>query len=74
MNIESYSICRPVKGICKQWAIWGNSGSKTYPLVYLQRPKWIDSDEGWETLMRSIRLDITETTLLRAIGAESDND
>ncbi len=59
MKIESYSIVRPVQGICKQYAIWGNAGNRTAPLVYLQRPKWIAESE-WECIVKLVRLELPQ--------------
>ena len=70
MKIDSYSVCKPIKGICKQWAIWANCGSATFPLVYLQRPKSVASDSAWESLMDSIRLDIAAKDLLRVVSTD----
>lgn len=74
MKIDSYSICKPVKGICKQWAIWANCGSQTFPLVYLQRPKYVTSDSAWESLMESVRLDISVKDLLEVISEEQADE
>ncbi len=43
--IESYSICEPIKGVCKSRAIWGSSGNMTFPLVYLRKPKHLTEDQ-----------------------------
>lgn len=64
MTIESYSICGPIKGVCKQWAIWGNIGTATFPLIYFQRPKYIKNDESWELIVKSVQLDISLKDLL----------
>ena len=62
MDIDSYSICSPVKGITKQYAIWGNKGSSTFPLVYLQRPKHI-SDNDWQLVINHLSLDIPKAMI-----------
>lgn len=60
MKIKTYSISGPVKGICKQHAIWAleDDASSVWPVVYLQRPKWLKDDVAWEKICKSIRLDI----------------
>lgn len=58
MKIQTYSICNPVKGICKQDAIWGKEYSVSSPIVYLQRPKWITNDDCWQRIIDSIRLSL----------------
>lgn len=63
MKIKSYSVWEPVKGICKQHAVWiknENSSNSFFPLIYLQRPKWLKDDVAWEKICKSIRLDIPE--------------
>jgi len=64
MKITRYSICRPVEGLCKSWAIWGGgekNGSAS-PLAYLTRPKWIKDDASWEKIVNSIKLDLPSET------------
>lgn len=58
MKLETYSIGKPVSGVCRQYAIWATEGSTTSPIVYLQRPKWITDDAAWERIVKSIRLDL----------------
>ena len=58
MRIKSYSICKPVKGICKQDAIWAMDADSnaTAPLIYLQRPKWITDDHCWNDILSELSL------------------
>ena len=58
MNIEKYSTSGPIKGICKQSAVWGHEGNSLVPLIYIQRPKWIKDDAVWSQIVESIRLDL----------------
>lgn len=59
MEVKSYSVCPPVKGITKQWAVWLNyNKASTTPLIYLQRPKYIKDDAVWEKIVESVRLEI----------------
>ena len=58
MKVESYFIGSPVDGFTKQWAVWCQEGSKSAPLVYLQRPKWIVDDAQWETIVNSISVNL----------------
>ncbi len=68
--LESYSICEPIKGVCKSRAIWGNSGNKTFPLVYLRKPKHLTEEQfkdivGYLSLSLPQRLynrDVEEST------------
>jgi hypothetical protein len=64
MRITRYSICRPIKGICKSWAIWGGNDEdgSTAPLVYLTRPKWIKDDASWERIVTSIKVGLLSQT------------
>lgn len=58
MKPDHIEICPPISGICKQHAIWAGEGNGMCPLVYLQRPKWIKSDEAWEKIVDGIRLSL----------------
>ena len=58
MKLDSYSLCGPIKGICKQRAIWATSGNTTQPLIYLQRPKWITDDAVWSKIVDGLRLEL----------------
>jgi len=58
MKPKSYSVCKPIKGICKSYGIWANDGCITAPLVYLLRPKWIKGDDSWQTIVNAIRLEL----------------
>jgi hypothetical protein len=64
MKITRYSICRPIEGLCKSWAIWGGNDedSSISPLVYLTRPKWIKDDASWEKIVNSIKLSLLTDT------------
>lgn len=55
LNFESISYCKPISGICKQYGVWLNGlGGKnvTAPLVYFQKPKWINEKEWKEIMVR----------------------
>lgn len=56
MEIESYSICKPIKGICKQRGLWIKQGSSTFPAIYFQRPKWVTDDKAWNQLVESLTI------------------
>ena len=60
MKIKSYSVCGPCEGLVKQNAIWvqGEDATGLYPLIYLQRPKWIKSDDAWKKICESVKLDL----------------
>ena len=51
-------MCKPVKGICKQYGVWlnGLNGKNVVaPLVYFQKPKWI-KEKDWIEIMQDIGL------------------
>lgn len=60
MKVKSYSINdNPIPGICKQSSEWATDGSNgVWPLVYLQRPKWIKDDAAWARIVASVRLEL----------------
>lgn len=58
MKIERLEVNGPIKGICRQPAIWGGEGNGFAPLVYLQRPKWIKDDTVWDKIVKGIRLEL----------------
>ena len=60
MTPKKYQISTsPIQGVCKQSAVWASDGnSGLYPLVFLQRPKWIKNDEAWAKIVASVRLDL----------------
>ena len=62
MKIKTYSICNPVKGICKQHSIMVEDETQNFiaPLIYLQRPKWIKDDECWEKIVQSVRITLPQ--------------
>lgn len=58
VKFESISYCKPIHGICKQYGIWldGINGENvTAPLVYFQKPKWID-EKQWKSIMERVGL------------------
>jgi len=56
----SYSVASPISGLCKQSAVWISNGKgSTWPLIYLQRPKWITSDSTWAVIVRAVKLEMT---------------
>lgn len=60
--INSYSIStEPLSGICKQPALWGDGygkhGNTSIPLIYFQKPKWID-EESFLQIVKSIQLNL----------------
>ena len=58
MKIESYHICSPIKGLCKQYSLMVQEGNRAAHLVYFQRPKFIDDDAKWEQIVKSIKIDL----------------
>ena len=58
IEFESISYCKPINGICKQYGIWlnGIDGKNILaPLVYFQKPKWID-EKQWKEIMTKLNL------------------
>lgn len=58
IKFKSISFCKPIKGICKQYGIWLNEvdgDNVCSPLVFFQKPKWIDEKE-WIKIMKKIGL------------------
>lgn len=58
MQLKSCSVDGPVKGLCKQYAVWGHNGVGACPLIFLQRPKWIKDDGVWQKIVDSVKLDL----------------
>ena len=57
MKVTHYHTSEPVKGMCKQRAIWGRGKENvSAPLIYLQRPKWIKDDAAWRKIVSSVQL------------------
>ena len=56
MQIENYGTQPPIKGVCKSSAVWARQGGAIFPLIYLQRPKWIKNDEAWKKVVESVRI------------------
>lgn len=70
--VTSYSVCKPIPGICKQWAVWihvesAEGGAYSAPLIYLQRPKWFTDDEEWEKVCDSVYVKNITRDMLRNI-------
>lgn len=58
MKISKFEICIDgIKNICKQPSLWGadEDTHELRPLVYFQKPKWIDED-SFKEIISSIRL------------------
>lgn len=60
MKIESYYICSPIKGLCKQYSLMAREDNGSTPIVYFQRPKFIEDDAKWEQIVKSIRIDLPQ--------------
>jgi hypothetical protein len=58
MKPERYSVWGPVKGICKQSAVWVHESNTSAPLFYIGRPKWIKDDNVWQAIVDSIQIDL----------------
>lgn len=60
MKVGHYVTSGPWKGIAKQHHILGREDHTNvyWPLVYLQRPKWIKDDDCWQKIVDSVRLQL----------------
>ena len=60
MKVSSYSLSKPHKGIGKQYSIIAREARNNsyYTLIYLKRPKWIEDDECWEKICKSVELNL----------------
>jgi hypothetical protein len=60
MGIDTYGVerIRPHK----QYAVWGVTGNKQYPLLYLQKPKWM-TDKQYEKICKCIQLNAPKNIL-----------
>jgi len=57
VKVESYTVNKkPIQNLCKQSAVWGCEGNTSWPLFYMQRPKWIKDDKAWAQIVDSVRL------------------
>lgn len=56
-NIDIKNIRRqgPIPGICKQYGLWLIEGNELKPIVYFQKPSWINMDD-WAKAMRELHL------------------
>lgn len=61
-------ISGPISGVCKRPGLWVIEGSKAYPLVYFQKPKWITDDDAWIRFLRG------SLTAINKDGADALND
>ena len=71
-TVTSYTVCKPIPRVCKQWAVWvhiksAEGGEYSMPLIYLQRPKWFTDDEEWEKVCGSVCVENITRDLLRNI-------
>jgi hypothetical protein len=68
-DIKNYSICGPIRGICKRPAIWGHMTvdgmpNGMVPLVYFQKPKWLD-EETFHEIVKTVTVNLP-----RGLGIE----
>ncbi len=54
--LATYPTKEGVPNVCKQSAVWAITEDGHWPLAYLQRPKWIKSDEAWGKIVGGIRV------------------
>jgi hypothetical protein len=59
MKIHKYSFSGAVKPLWNQNCIVVSDGVTGFtPLIYFQRPKWIEDDAKWKTICESVRLEL----------------
>ena len=59
MKVTHYHVSGPSSGICKQSAVWVRGKDDVHwPLIYLQRPKWITDDSVWNRIVASVRVNL----------------
>jgi len=59
MKVHHYHVSGPIDGACKQSAVWARGEDDVYwPIIYLQRPKWITDDVVWARIVDSVRLNL----------------
>ena len=57
MKVTHCHVSGPSPGICKQGAVWARGEDGVHwPLIYLQRPKWITNDAQWRKIVASVQL------------------
>ena len=58
MKITHYGLDAPAKGLYKQHVIIARDKAEDgyFPLIYLQRPKWIKDDAAWKKIVESVQL------------------
>lgn len=49
----------PIKGVSKSYALWVEDGVRFQPLVYFQKPKWINDNASWEKFIRGVFMAIS---------------
>jgi len=59
MIVENTFISKPVKGMVKQWGLWVKENHQIAPLVYFQKPKWIQESQ-WEQIVNAIEINLPE--------------
>ena len=61
MKVTHYSVSGPLTGVCKQSAIWvSDGGNAHWPLIYFQRPKWIEDDAVWNQIVASVEIKLPQ--------------
>jgi hypothetical protein len=59
MKVTHYHVSGPSPGVCKQSAVWVRGEDDAYwPLIYLQRPKWITDDSVWNRIVACVRVNL----------------
>jgi hypothetical protein len=65
MKADSYHISEPIKSICKSHGLWISEGNGYAPLIYFQKPKWIEDEELWQRIVTSIRITLPAGTEIK---------
>ena len=54
-----FFLSAPVKGLRKSYALWVENGDQFQPLVYFQKPKWVNDNASWEKFIRGVYMAIS---------------
>ena len=56
VKVKTYSKSGPLPSLFSQHCLLASDGTKTRPLVYLQRPKWIKDDAQWSRICAAVTI------------------
>lgn len=65
------SRSKPIQGVCKSHALWAREGSKTWPVLYLRKPKHLNQDV-FEALLEGMEITLTREARAALEGGKQD--